>query len=186
MACGAMLLSTVSVKAVAQERYAMLTNSPSPVTTANTYADVDSNEVVKTKPATKAPAFDIMGNSSPLDEILVVDYNGKKKVEGKTEISLNSEEVHPKGGWHSFERYLSLSATVADGKTGNVQVSFMVSPNGNISDVKIKTGLCEAADQKAIEMIKSGPAWVNKSTDGAKEVNVTITFRTQNTGPVFF
>ncbi len=187
MVCAVVLLSVASVKSVAQERYAALNRSVSPMVAATTTdPDIDSSELVTTKPVTKAPAFDIMGGSSPLDEVLVVDYTAKKKVQGKTEISLNSEEVHPKTGWNSFERYLSLSATVTDDKTGNVQVSFMVAPNGSVSDVKIKNGLCDAANQKAIELIKNGPTWVNKSTDGAKEVTVTVTFRSQNTGPVFF
>jgi len=185
MACGAILLCAVSLKANAQERYAMLNKSAS-VATANTDADVDSNLLAtKAKPA-KTAAFDIMGGSSPLDEVLIVDYTAKKKVDGKTDISLNSEEVHPKNGWNSFERYLFLSAIPTDGKTGNVQVSFMVAPNGNISDVKIKNGLCETANQKAVELIKNGPTWVNKSAEGAKEVVVTVTFHSQNTGPVFF
>ena len=185
-ACAVVLLSAASFKAVAQERYAMLTKTSSPIVTANTNADVDSNQVVKAKPAATTPAFDIMGGGSPLDEILVVDYNAKTKVAGKTEISLNNEEVHPKSGWNSFERYISLSAISADGKTGNVQVSFMVGTNGSITDVKIKNGLSEVADQKAVELIKNGPTWVNKSTDGAKPVTVTVTFRPQNAGPVFF
>ncbi|MEO8885106.1 MAG: energy transducer TonB [Mucilaginibacter sp.] len=186
MACAVVLLSAVSLKAVAQERYAMLTKT-TVTTVVATDADVDSSLLAsKTKPATKAPAFDIMGGSSPLDEILVVDYSAKKKIGAKTDISLNSEEVHPKSGWNSFERYVSLSAISADGKTGNVQVSFMVAQNGSVSDVKIKNGLSDIADQKAIELVKNGPTWVNKSTDGAKQVTVTVTFRPQNAGPVFF
>jgi TonB family protein len=185
MAC-AVLFSAISLKATAQERYAMLTQPTVIAAPVATDADVDSNAVVKAKPAAKTPAFDIMGGSSPLDEILVVDYTAKKKMDGKTDISLNSEEVHPKSGWNSFERYISVSAISADGKTGNVQVSFMVGGNGNVTDVKIKNSLSEAADQKAIELIKNGPTWVNKSTDGAKPVTVTVTFRPQNTGPVFF
>ncbi|GAB2986496.1 hypothetical protein GCM10027049_27470 [Mucilaginibacter puniceus] len=160
--------------ATAQELLAMLNRSSNSVAS---YDPTDTN-TVKAKPAA-TPVFDIMGSSSPLEESLIMDFAAKKKMDAKAATSLTSEEARPKAGWNAFQKYISTVAISPDGKCGDVKLSFTVDANGAINDCKVITGLSEAADKKAVELIKNGPSWVN--TTDAKVVSVTINFHKLHT-----
>lgn len=160
--------------AAAQELLAMLTRSSISV---SSYDPTDTN-TVKAKPAAM-PVFDIMGSSSPMEESLVMDFAAKKKMDAKATTSLTSEEARPKAGWNAFQKYISTVAISPDGKCGDVKLSFTVDANGAINDCKVVTGLSEAADKKAVELIKNGPKWVNETE--TKSVSVTINFHKLHT-----
>lgn len=160
--------------AAAQELLAMLTRSSISV---SSYDPTDTN-TVKAKPAAM-PVFDIMGSSSPMEESLVMDFAAKKKMDAKATNSLTSEEARPKAGWNAFQKYISTVAISPDGKCGDVKLSFTVDANGAINDCKVVTGLSEAADKKAVELIKNGPKWVNETE--TKSVSVTINFHKLHT-----
>lgn len=155
--------------AAAQELIAMLNKTS---VYASSYDPTDTN-TVKAKPAA-TPVFDIMGSSAPLEESLIMDFAAKKKMDAKATTSLTSEEAHPKAGWNAFQKYISTVAISPDGKCGDVKLSFTVDANGAINDCKVVTGLSEAADKKAVELIKNGPKWVNETE--TKSVSVTINF----------
>lgn len=155
--------------ATAQELLAMLNRSSISVVS---YDPTDTN-TVKAKPAT-TPVFDIMGSSSPIEESLVMDFAAKKKMNVDEAASLTSEDARPKAGWNTFQKYMSTVAISPDGKCGAVKLNFTVGTNGVINDYKVVSGLSEAADKKAVELIKNGPAWVNAAE--AKQVSVTINF----------
>jgi hypothetical protein len=154
--------------AAAQELLAMLNTSGY----VSSYDPADTN-TVKAKPAA-TPVFDIMGSSSPIEESLVMDFAAKKKMNVDAITSLTSEEARPKAGWNAFQKYMSTVAISPDGKCGAVKLTFTVGANGIINECKVVTGLSEAADKKAVELIKNGPSWVN--ADEAKQVSVTINF----------
>jgi hypothetical protein len=160
--------------ATAQELLAMLNKTSGYV---SSYDPADTN-TVKAKPAT-TPVFDIMGSSAPLEESLIMDFSAKKKMDAKATTSLTSEEAHPKAGWSAFQKYMSTVAISPDGKCGDVKLSFTVDANGAINDCKVVTGLSEAADKKAVELIKNGPSWIN--TTDAKAVSVTVNFHKLHT-----
>jgi len=160
--------------AAAQELLAMLNRSTVSVAS---YDPTDTN-TVKAKP-TATPVFDIMGSSSPMEESLVMDFAAKKKMDAKAATSLTSEEARPNAGWNAFQKYMSTVAISPDGKCGDVKLSFTVDANGAISDCKVVTGLSEAADKKAVELIKNGPKWVNETE--TKSVSVTINFHKLHT-----
>jgi hypothetical protein len=160
--------------AAAQELLAMLTRSSISVAS---YDPADTN-TVKAKPAATS-VFDIMGSSSPMEESLVMDFAAKKKMDASANTSLTSEEAHPKAGWNAFQKYISAVAISPDGKCGDVKLSFTVDANGAINDCKVITGLSEAANKKAVELIKNGPSWVN--TTDAKVVSVTVNFHKLHT-----
>ena len=138
----------------------------------------DTNSV-KAKSADKSPVFDIMGSSSPLEESLIMDFSAQKKMNANATTSLTSEEARPKAGWNAFQKYMSTVAISPDGKCGDVKVSFTVGANGAINDCNVVNGLSEAADKKAVEMIKNGPSWVNATE--TKAVSVTINFHKLHT-----
>ena len=160
--------------AAAQELLAMLNRSSISVAS---YDPADTN-TVKAKPA-PMPVFDIMGSSSPMEESLIMDFAAKKKMDAKATTSLTSEEARPKAGWNAFQKYMSTVAISPDGRCGDVKLSFTVDANGTINDCKVVTGLSEAADKKAVELIKNGPSWVN--TTDAKVVSVTVNFHKLHT-----
>ena len=160
----------------AQERLAMLTRTSVSVTS---YEPVDTTTVKAAKPAAKTSVFDLMGSSSPLEESLVMDFAAQKKMDASATISLTSEEAHPKAGWNAFQKYISTVAISPDGKCGAVKLSFTVGASGVINDCKVTTGLSEAADKKAVELIKNGPTWANPSE--TKEVSVTVNFHSMHT-----
>jgi TonB family protein len=108
-----------------------------------------------------------------------MDFAAKKKMDAKATTSLTSEEAHPKAGWNAFQKYMSTVAISPDGKCGDVKLTFTVDANGVINDCKVVTGLSEAADKKAVELIKNGPKWVN--TTDAKAVSVTVNFHRLHT-----
>ena len=180
-ACAVLLLTgIVANTAVAQERYAMLSK---PAKVLPIYNVIDEDTSLVKKPLAKVPSFDLMG-SSPLDESLVMDFAAKKKLDTKANTSLTNEEVYPKVGWNDFEKYINALAST-DGKTGNVQLSFVVNSNGSLSDFKVINGLSESADAKAIELVKNGPSWVGNTAVPSKQVTVTVKFHSSNTAPVF-
>jgi TonB family protein len=160
----------------AQELLAMLDRSSVSFTS---YDPADTNSVKTTKVADKTPVFDIMGSSAPLEESLIMDFSAKKKMNADAAASLTSEEAHPKAGWSAFQKYMSTVAISSDGKCGDVKLSFTIDANGVINDCKVVTGLSEAADKKAVELIKNGPSWVNAAE--AKQVSVTINFHKLHT-----
>ncbi len=159
--------------AAAQELLAMLNRSSVAVSSYD-LDPTDTNTVNTTKAADNAPVFDIMGGGVSMVESLVMDFTAKKKMDVSATSSLISEEARPKAGWNAFQKYMSTVAISPDGKCGDVKLSFTVDAKGTINDCKVVTGLSEAADKKAVELIKNGPSWVN--TTDTKAVSVTINF----------
>lgn len=146
--------------------------------TSLSYDPADTNSV-KAKTADKTSVFDIMGSSSPMEESLIMDFSAQKKMNANATASLTGEEAYPKAGWSAFQKYMSTVAISPDGKCGDVKLSFTVGANGVINDCKVVAGLSEAANAKAVELIKNGPSWVN--TTEAKSVSVTINFHRLHT-----
>lgn len=88
-------------------------------------------------------------------------------------VVTNAVKAYPKNGWDAFNDYIKKSGIVALGdKTGIVQVKFTVNPNGNITGVKVSQSLNQVADEKAIKIIRNGPAWVGSAKPEVITVNV--------------
>lgn len=92
------------------------------------------------------------------------------------EVENNAQNAHPRDGWKSFNDYLDKNAQSPDGKTGKEKISFIVAPNGTLSQFKAVKSLSDDADKKAISLINAGPAWVGSADGKAKEVTVTVKF----------
>ena len=50
-------------------------------------------------------------------------------------------------------------SALARGITGSVQLTFMVGPDGTLSDIQVIKGLGHGCDQEAIRALKDGPTW---------------------------
>lgn len=97
-----------------------------------------------------------------MDEVVVVAMGTKKSP---------TKPPKPAMGMKAYKKYLKKNLIrPADGECsklkGKVEVSFGVDSQGRPVEVEIKKGLCTAADEEAMRLVKEGPAW-NKSTSKA-------------------
>ncbi|RAV59303.1 hypothetical protein DIU36_05580 [Mucilaginibacter rubeus] len=111
-------------------------------------------------------------DSRALSEVVVT-----KKDDDNGEVSVTA--AHPQLGWGSLKKYLQTNAVLPDGTAGTVTVTFTVFPSGITDEFSIKKGLNEAADQKAIELIKNGPSWVGSTNNKPEVVTVKVKFQKQ-------
>jgi len=110
--------------------------------------------------------------ATPIDEMVVM---GMAAQADKATVA-SIREAHPKIGWGNFENYIKEKAVSPDGKAGTVKVAFIVNTDGTCDNFKVKSGLTEAADQKAIELIKNGPSWTGNADGQARETTVNVEF----------
>jgi TonB family protein len=147
----------------AQTRPGIGTNAATPAdsSTGMVSPALDKEEHPVEKPKSK--------DTTPFDEAMVMAYTAKKKIN-------NEADARPQPGWDSFEKYIQDKAVASAGKTGAVQLSFIVNANGKLSDFKIIENLDDADNKAAIDMIKNGPAWMPAPGGIAKEVTVKVDF----------
>lgn len=103
-------------------------------------------------------------------------FNGMADDQGSM-ASKRSVDAHPKTGWKAFNSYLSKNAVSPDGQTGKVNLSFIVDGQGNLNDFKVLTGVSTATDQKAIDLVNKGPAWLGNADGQPHEVKLTVEFK---------
>jgi cytoskeletal protein RodZ len=131
---------------------------------------------------------------SSLGEMMVMSYNTRKRANAKAQtdsianasvanekaktivVTKNKQEAHPQTGFSNFEKYLNDEAVSPDNMTGTVSLSFMVSSEGMLSDFKVLKSVSDAADQKAIALIKNGPGWLGNTNGQSKMITVKIKF----------
>lgn len=129
-----------------------------------------------------------------LDEMAVMTYNTQKRAKTKPQTdsmakapvlnetiktntaTRNKQEAHPQTGFSSFEKYLKDEAISSDNMTGTVSLSFIVNNEGVLSDFKVLKSVSDAADQKAIALVKNGPGWLGNSNGEAKTITVKVKF----------
>ena len=110
-------------------------------------------------------------NTSALNEVVVTGHSAQNKDTEET-----TQSARPADEWPAFRKYVDSTATSPDGKTGKIRLSFVVDGNGGLSDFKIIKSLSNAADQKAIDLVKNGPAWTGASDRKPQRVRITIKF----------
>ncbi|GAB3922922.1 energy transducer TonB [Mucilaginibacter myungsuensis] len=90
---------------------------------------------------------------------------------------MNTEVIktaHPKMGWDAYDKYLKAKATGTT--SGTVRVSFTVDAKGRLGDLKVVKGINETVDKKAIELIKSGPAWLGDVSGKVTTITQKVVF----------
>lgn len=106
--------------------------------------------------------------SNTLSEVVVTRTNNENAGRITTPTPVN--------GWDDLDSYLKENSKSPDGKTGKVKLTFVVNPDGSLSNFKVTKSLNAADDQKAIDLIKNGPAWSGGSDNKPHEVKVTVKF----------
>jgi len=106
-----------------------------------------------------------------LSETIVTGYTSQAKDANTDYIT-----AHPQKGWSAFKKYLKINAISPDKVIGVVKVTFSVDKFGTISDVRIIKGLSDAANKKAISLIKDGPDWVGNSSKRPETITLRIKF----------
>lgn len=82
----------------------------------------------------------------------------------------------PTIGMPAYQHYLEQNARLA-GVAGTVTLQFTIDSKGALSNFKVISGLGKAADNKAIDLVKNGPAWLPNSTGITETVKLAIQFR---------
>jgi TonB family protein len=121
-------------------------------------ANTDDSLKIALNPDTKA-----------LAEVVTVGY-------GTSKTAKVIKEAHPQTGWDNYDKYLKRAATTTDGKAGTVRLSFTVDAKGALSDFRISKGVNETLNNKAIELVKNGPAWAPDISGKPKTVKLKIAF----------
>jgi hypothetical protein len=86
--------------------------------------------------------------------------------------------VEPADGWDNYSTYVDNNIEIPDDILkkdihGQVELSFDVSANGTISNIKVDKSLCDNCDELAKRLIEQGPQWkVKKGKKGKGKVTV--------------
>lgn len=106
-----------------------------------------------------------------LGETIVTGYTSQPR-------DANSDFItaHPQKGWNAFKKYLKINAVSPDKVIGVVKVTFIVDKFGSVSDIKVIKGLTDAANKKAISLIKDGPDWMGNSNKRPETITLRIKF----------
>lgn len=115
------------------------------------------------------------------NETLNILLNPSTQVLSELVVAGNSDRetkaAQPAAGWNAYRKYLRENTLLNDGTKGNVVVSFTVSANGEISNIRILKGLNEIADKRAIQLITEGDKWTGDSDGLPKDIKLKIRFR---------
>jgi hypothetical protein len=125
---------------------------------------------VNTRNRDSVKTIALQPSSSSLNEVVVTGYTSKN---GDETVVI---DAHPRDGWSSYRKYLKENAVSPDSQTGIVKLSFMVGRNGTVSGIIIKKGLSAATNQKAIDLINNGPAWVGNTNKEPEKVSLRVKF----------
>ena len=110
-------------------------------------------------------------SGNALSEVVVTGYSSQNKNPDTVYTS-----AHPKAGWGALRKYLRTNAISPDGKSGTVKLSFEVNHDGVITKIQVVSGISDMTNQKAVDLIKNGPAWVGNTNGAPETVKVRIKF----------
>ncbi|MEP6682152.1 MAG: carboxypeptidase-like regulatory domain-containing protein [Parafilimonas sp.] len=111
--------------------------------------------------------------SSNLNEVVVVGYGRSKKIKPVADSAM------PVGGWQNFNNYVFTqlnkdTTNTAANYEDLVEMEFLIDNNGNPYNIKITKPLDDQRNEKAVQILKSGPKWTH--TSKKKKVKVSISF----------
>lgn len=117
-------------------------------------------------------------NANALSDMLITGSD-------KTNYTKNKKGYYqaplPAEGYDSYRQYLSKNtkypaSAAAAGVKGKVKVSFRVSPDGALDDIRITRRLQPDCDAEALRVIKEGPGWTPASDGTATRVQIEVEF----------
>ena len=106
-------------------------------------------------------SYDLSENDeTELEESLEPDYSRQKIYQS---VEVDEEPKFP-GGEHELMEYISDNivypqAAIDEGIQGRVFVSFVVEPNGKVTNVEVLRGINSDCDEEAVRVIQSLPNW---------------------------
>ncbi len=114
--------------------------------------------------------------------VQIVDFSDEEEDVEEEEIFVIVEDMPGFDGGDSnkFREYIQKNLKYPDvaaenGIQGRVFVSFVVEPNGEVSNVRVVRGVDPALDREAVRVVESSPKWTPGKQRG-KPVRVSFTF----------
>ena len=137
-----------------------------------------ASEAEETTPAVKS--------TTETGEITAESSAPKKVFTGKVYEIVEQMPEYP-GGLTALMNYLRTNtryptAAIRDGIQGRVFVSFIVEPNGSVSNAKLVRRVDPSLDQEALRVVAEMPKWIPGKQHGAAvrvKYNVPVTFKLQ-------
>ncbi|HWW42761.1 carboxypeptidase-like regulatory domain-containing protein [Pedobacter sp.] len=106
-------------------------------------------------------------STGSLNEVVVVGYGTKRK----------AHSSEPVIGWAAYQKYLKEEAVLSDGQRGTVKLEFSVDAQGNPVHVRVKKGLSETNNRKAVDILMQGSKWTTDPLDSARVIRLKIKFQ---------
>ena len=114
--------------------------------------------------------------------VRIVNFTDDEKDMDEEEIFVIVEDMPGFGGGDSnkFREYISKNLrypeiAAENGIQGRVFVSFVVEPDGKVSNVRVVRGVDPSLDREAVRVVESSPRWTPGKQRG-KPVRVSFTF----------
>ena len=108
-----------------------------------------------------AESYDLSENEEiELEESLEPDYSGQTIYQS---VEVDEEPKFP-GGEHELMEYIADNivypqTAIDEGIQGRVFVSFVVEPNGKVTNVEVVRGIGGGCDEEAVRVVQSLPNW---------------------------
>lgn len=114
--------------------------------------------------------------------VQIVEFSDEEEEVEEEQIFVIVEDMPGFGGGDSnkFREYIQKNLKYPDiaaenGIQGRVFVSFVVEPNGEVSNVRVVRGVDPSLDREAVRVVESSPKWTPGKQRG-KPVRVSFTF----------
>jgi outer membrane biosynthesis protein TonB len=108
----------------------------------------------------------------------------KAKAKSTTPVRFETLEMaqtaEPVTGWSAFAKYIASNMQrptgASAGMHGTVPMTFVVSPDGSISDVRVEKSLHPDYDKEAVRLLQGGPKWKAKNSENPVRAKYVLVF----------
>ncbi|HLO80093.1 MAG TPA: energy transducer TonB [Chitinophagaceae bacterium] len=91
-----------------------------------------------------------------------------------------AQTAEPVTGWSAFAKYIASNMQRPTGASagihGTVPMTFVVSPDGSISDVRVEKSLHPEYDKEAVRLLQGGPKWKAKNSENPVRAKYVLVF----------
>jgi protein TonB len=179
---------TIEVTIIPEKKNKETKSTPAPKTTSGQLKAADEENKTQVKPNEQ---MTISKNTTPGDS---ADTNGKNEpytpatipaVEKKPEIVKVPDKMPELKGMDKFiaDHLHYPRVAVANGTSGIVYISFVVEPDGSISNIELMKGIGDGCEQEAIRVVGMFPKWIPGIYEGKParvQCNLPVKFRLKN------
>jgi TonB family protein len=114
--------------------------------------------------------------SEPMRHFVIIEYNDQvaslaERSKENNVYTVVEESASPEGGIETFYGFLAKNISYPKdareaGVQGKVFVSFIVEPDGSLSDLNVVKGVNELLDAEALRVVKLSPKWTPGKHEG--------------------